>query len=156
MKSQTGISRDCSKMVVVVVNRDPGANLTSEQYGNYATYAWGGRGEALNFHNFRPGAQGSPIRICSRALTLRKLDHEPLLDAGMLLCGSLLELMAVGYIASTWRDSKRRTPKERKEERTSGQENENTIRIETTDVTVVWSMYQSEVCVVVRRGEGGG
>ena len=118
MKSQTGISRDCSKMVVVVVNRDPGANLTSEQYGNYATYAWGGRGEALNFHNFRPGAQGSPIRICSRALTLRKLDHEPLLDAGMLLCGSLLELMAVGYIASTWRDSKRRTPKERKDKRT--------------------------------------
>lgn len=118
MKSQTGISRYCSKMVVVVVNRDPGANLTSEQYGNYATYAWGGRGEALNFHNFRPGAQGSPIRICSRALTLRKLDHEPLLDAGMLLCGSLLELMAVGYIASTWRDSKRRTPKERKDKRT--------------------------------------
>ena len=73
--------------------------MTSEQYGNYATYAWGGRGEALNFHNFRPGAQGSPIRICSRALTLRKLDHEPLLDAGMLLCGSLLELMAVGEIA---------------------------------------------------------
>ena len=118
MKSQTGISRYCSKMVVVVVNRDPGANLTSEQYGNYVTYAWGGRGEALNFHNFRPGAQGSPIRICSRALTLRKLDHEPLLDAGMLLCGSLLELMAVGYIASTWRDSKRRTPKERKDKRT--------------------------------------
>ena len=118
MKSQTGISRYCSKMVVVVVNRDPGANLTSEQYGNYATYAWGGRGEALNFHNFRPGAQGSPIRICSRALTLRKLDHEPLLDAGMLLCGSLLELMAVGHIASTWRDSKRRTPKERKDKRT--------------------------------------
>ena len=43
-----------------------------------------------------------------------------------------------------------------RKERTSGQENENTIRIETTDVTVVWSMYQSEVCVVVRRGEGGG
>lgn len=101
--------------MVVIETQERG--LTSEQYGNYATYAWGGRGEALNFHNFRPGAQGSPIRICSRALTLRKLDHEPLLDAGMLLCGSLLELMAVGYIASTWRVSKRRTPKEKKEKR---------------------------------------
>lgn len=31
-----------------------------------------------------------------RTLTLRKLDQEPLLDAGILLCGSLLEAMAVG------------------------------------------------------------
>lgn len=34
------------------------------------------------------------------ALTLRKLDQEPLLDAGILLCGSLLELMAVAILRS--------------------------------------------------------
>lgn len=42
-------------------------------------------------------------------------------------------------------------------EKRNKQGNENTIRIEMKDVTVVWSMYESGgVVVVVRRSEGGG
>ena len=128
--------------------------MTSEQYGINATYAWGegwrgDRGEALNFHNFLPGAHGSPIRICSRALTLRKLDHEPLLDAGMLLCGSLLELMAVGD--STWRDAKRITPKDRKETQTRKREHDKN-RNDRCDSYLEYVV----VVVVVRRVKGGG
>lgn len=49
------------------------------------------------------------IPFCT--LTLRKLDQELLLEAGMLLCGSLLEAMAVG-----WRFGSLKTGMDRKDE----------------------------------------